>query len=102
MDHWTTQNCLTFILSKANNIVYIYRDDGLTVVLYNKRKYDKIRTKLHKIFKGMDNDITVENNRKVVQFLDIDRNLLNENISSFMKPNTDLIYANTAPTTHLV
>lgn len=65
-----------FILNKINKIVHIddhglYRDNGLIVAPENKRSSDPPpKKKLHRIFKDLKFNITVEINKKVVQFLD--------------------------------
>lgn len=76
-----------YMLSKINKTVHIdnhriYHNDSLMAVPNNNRKKNNsIRKKLHQVFKEMDFDITVKINKKVVQFLDTELNLLDGNIS---------------------
>lgn len=61
-----------FILSNISKIVHIgshsiYRDDGLFVVLDNKRNNDSTRTKPYRLFNELIFDITVEMNRNDIQ-----------------------------------
>lgn len=88
-----------FILNKINKIVYIdnhglYRDDGLIIMPGNRKANNKIRKMLFKFFHGLKFEITVEMNKKIMQYLDVEFNLTDSTASPYMKPNTIVKYTN--------
>lgn len=54
----------------------------------NKRVNNVIRKKLFKHFKDLNFKITVEMNVKIVQYLDVEFNLLTGTVSTYMKSNS--------------
>lgn len=72
-----------FILNKINKIVHAdsqshYRDDGLHD---NQRANGKIRKMFFKFFQDLDFDITVDMNRKMIQYLDMEFTLSASTVS---------------------
>lgn len=64
------------------------------VVPDNRRNNDKIRKLLFKFFKRLGFVIEVDINQKVAQYLDVELNLQNNNVSPYIKHNSILKYVN--------
>ena len=83
------------LLSKVSKIIYnahlgLYRDDGLALITNcNGRKLDRIRKKLHQIFKDKGLKITVELCDNNLDFLDISLNVSDKSHRPYKKPNVD-------------
>ena len=75
--------------------VGLYRDDGL-VVLHNSNRQnsDRVRKRLHKIFKEIGFKIETNTHRKTVNFLDVTLNLNTNTYEPYMKDNTRPLYVN--------
>ncbi|GFO19538.1 hypothetical protein PoB_004604300 [Plakobranchus ocellatus] len=58
-------------LKNLNIIVGLYRDDGLAVTTQSAREAESTKKKICKIFKDNGLNITIEANKKAVDFLDI-------------------------------
>lgn len=86
------------ILSKLQPLlgqecVGLYRDDGLAVLKdASGHDADRIRKKIIDVFKSMGLNITIEVNRKVVDYLDITMNLATSTFQPFHKPNSTPLY----------
>ena len=65
----------------------LYRDDGLGVVKAIPRETEMIMKNLCSIFNKHDLKITIEANKKVVDFLDVTLNLSAAKYQPFTKPN---------------
>ena len=65
----------------------LYRDDGLGVVKAIPRETEMIMKDLCSIFNKHDLKITIEANKKVVNFLDVTLNLSTAKYQPFTKPN---------------
>lgn len=61
----------------------LYQDDGLMVEQDRRRENDNIREKLFKLFKRSGFDIKIETNLKIIQYLDIELDLINESVSPY-------------------
>lgn len=59
----------------------LYQDDGLMVEQDRRRENDNIREKLFKLFKRSGFDIKIETNLKIIQYLDIELDLINESVA---------------------
>ena len=78
---------LSLIAPKFKNEVGLYRDDGLAICKATPKKLKKPSKKSANGLK-----ITIEANKKVVNFLDVTFNLTNGSYKPFMKPNNKLSY----------
>ena len=79
------------VLQREN--VGLYRDDGLAIVKQMPDpELERKRKKIIEIFKKYGLAITIKTNLFVVNFLDIQFNLLNGTFKPYRKPNNDPIY----------
>ena len=84
-----------FILEELEELgieVGIYRDDGLAVSDQNPQGVERIKKKISAIFKKHKLDITIDANKKHVEFLDIYMDLEKEEFGPFMKQNDVPVY----------
>ena len=84
-----------FILSEMDNLnidVGLYRDDGLGVSSASPRQLENIKKKICAIFQKHKLGITIEVNKKVVNFLDITMDLEEDIFKPFIKPNDTPLY----------
>ena len=86
-----------YLLSKlqplCGNNVGLYRDDGLAVTDTTlPRETEIMKKKICHVFKEQGLNITIEANKKVVNFLDATLNLNNGSFSPYTKPNANLLY----------
>ena len=72
----------------------IYRDDGCGVIDMPPQGAERIKKKLSAIFRKHNLEITVEANKKRVEFLDIYMDLDKEEFGPFLKPNDTPTYVN--------
>ena len=95
---WIGWNLYTYSPSKKSNCG-LYRDDGL-VILHNVngQQIDRTRKNIIKIFKDVGFSIDIENDTKVVEFLDITFNLNNGIYKRYKKANNTLLYVNKCST----
>ena len=88
----------SFILTKFYDVlqrenVELYRDGGLAIVKQMPGpELERKRKKIIEIFKKYGLAITIKTNLFVVNFLDIQFNLLNGTFKPYRKPNNDPIY----------
>ena len=86
-----------FMLSKLQNLnlnIGLYRDDGLATGFQTPRQLEIIKKKLCKIFKEHELSITIEANKKVVNFLDVTLDLNTGLYKPYIKPNDTPVYVN--------
>ena len=79
-----------FLLSQLTHLdvnVGLYRYDGLATSTKSPKEVEAIKKEMWKIFKHNSLQITIEANKKVVDFLDITLNL-----RTYKKSNSDLTY----------
>ena len=70
-------------------------DDGLMIQEYiNGQQIDQLRKKIIKIFKETGFKTDIETNLKIVNFLDMTFNLINDSYKPYKKPNETLLYIN--------
>jgi len=81
-------------ISKINKSFGLYRDDGLGVIQDTARNIEQIKKKLCKLFAEKDLRITIEANKKVVDFLDVTLDLNNKVHMPYTKPGNKLQYVN--------
>ena len=83
---------LSFIAPHFDNRVGLYRDDGLAVMKATPKRIEDAKKRLCAIFSSFGLSITVDANKKVVNFLDVTLNLSNGTYSPFLKPGNIPIY----------
>jgi hypothetical protein len=80
-----------FILAKLNKkygkSIGLYRDDGLAVLNESPQKIEKIKKDICATFKEYDLKITIEANKKIVNFLDVTFDLNIDCFKPYNKPN---------------
>ena len=90
-----------FILDKltkcfANQNIGLYRDDGLAVFRnMGPRTAEKIKKRFMQCFEDIELKITVQSNKKVVNYLDITLNLSNGKFYPYRKSNDKPLCINT-------
>ena len=82
-------------LSDLNLNIGLYRDDALAVSSLTPRQNELVKKKLCQIFKANGFSITIEANKKSVNFLDVNLNLETEIFKPYMKPNQTPVYVST-------
>ena len=85
---------LSLLQAKYGKNVGLYRDDGLSVFQKSPRQIELIKKDICKIFKENDLNITIDANKKVVDFLDITLDLNSGCYMPYMKSNNTLRYVN--------
>ena len=83
---------LSLIAPKFKNEVGLYRDDGLAICKATAKEIEKNKQEVCQVFKSNGFKITIEANKKVVNFLDVTFNLAKGCYKPFMKPNNKLSY----------
>ena len=79
-------------LKKLKFDVGLYRDDGLSVVRMTNRQAEKLKQQIKRIFNDNGLNITIEANKKIVDFLDVTFNLKTGEFYPYMKPNNFPLY----------
>ena len=72
---------------KLNADIGIFRDDGLGVSSATPRQIEQIKKKICEVYKKHGLSLTVDANKTVVQFLDVEFNLEKDTFKPFIKPN---------------
>ena len=80
------------IKAKYGNNFGLYRDDGLGVTNATPRQVEMIKKDLCSIFSEYGLKITIEANKKIVNFLDVTLNLSNGTYMPYTKPNNIPLY----------
>jgi len=87
-----------FLLYKINqkfgNTFSLYRDDGLGVTNDTAKNIDKIKKSICKIFQQHNLKFTIEANKKVVNYLDINFDISKRTRKPHVKPNSKIVYVN--------
>ena len=86
-----------FILSQLQDIfgqkyVGLYRDDGLGVLRSSGPEIERIRKKVHQLFKDLNLKVTIEANMAQTDFLDLLLNLNTETYRPYRKKNEVPLY----------
>ena len=86
-----------YMLSQLKEIPYgmeigLYRDDGLAVIDQTPQKIEKIKKEICKVFAKNNLRITIEANKKVVNFLDVTLDLTTEKYKPYSKPTNTPLY----------
>ena len=85
---------LSLLTSKLNCDIGLYRDDGLAACEAPPRTIEKIKKQICAIFKSQNLKITIDANKKVVDFLDITFNIENNTYKPYTKPSNKIMYIN--------
>ena len=83
---------LSLIAPKFRDEVGLYRDDGIAVCKATPREIEKTKQEVSNVFKSNGLKITIEANKKVVNFLDVTFDLSSGSYRPYMKPNKNLLY----------
>ncbi len=83
---------LHLITTKHGNNFGLYRDDGLGIIKATAREIENIKKDLCSIFNKYGLKITIEANKKVVNFLDVTLNLSTGKYQPYSKPNNVPLY----------
>jgi len=83
---------LSLITPKFKGQVGLYRDDGLAVCNATAKKIEKTKQEVSEIFKSNGLKITIEANKKTINFLDVTLDLPSGSYKPFMKPNNKVLY----------
>ena len=90
---WWGSFLLSQLKQKLGDNIGLYRDDSLGVTGKSPRETEKIKKEITTIFKnGLR--ITIEANKKSVNFLDVTLNLAENSYSPYSKPNSIPLYVN--------
>jgi hypothetical protein len=74
--------------------VGLYRDDGLAAINDKPQKVEKMKKAVCKLFKEHNLKITIEANKKIVDFLDVTLDLNTNQHKPYKKPNDVPLYVN--------
>ena len=88
---------LNLLNNKIGNAVSfgLYRDDGLGVSYGSPKEVESYKKEICSVFESIGLKITIETNKKIVDFLDITLNLNTGKYQPFLKPGNKPIYINT-------
>lgn len=85
-----------YLLSKLSpslkQNIGLYRDDGMAVYKTTPQETERMKKQICRIFKEHDLRITIEANKKIVDFLDATFNLNDGSFAPYMKPNNRPMY----------
>lgn len=81
---------------ESSHRIGLYRDDGLAILKDHPREVENLKKKICKTFKDHGLDITIEANKKVINFLDVTLNLHNETYKPYTKPANTPLYIHTS------
>ena len=70
----------------------LYRDDGLAAFRTTARKIEQIKELICKVFNSNQLQITIEANKKVVNFLNVTLDLNKQSYAPYIKPNNKPLY----------
>ena len=86
----------SYLLSQFKKIpgveIGFYRDDGLAVLQQTPRATERIKREICRIFRKCDLKITIEANKKVVNFLDVTLDLNKETFKPYSKTSNTPLY----------
>ena len=85
---------LSIIQRKLGKQIGLYRDDGLAALSNTPRNIENKKKELCKIFNDQNLKVTIEANKKVVNYLDITLDLNSNIFKPYKKPNDTPVYVN--------
>ena len=71
-----------------------YKDDGLAVSKLTKKQTEAVKKKMCATFRKFGLEITIEANKKTVQFLDVEFDLEKDIFKPYLKPGDSPLYVN--------
>ena len=77
---------------KLNADIGCYKDDGLGVSSSTPRQVESIKKKICETFRKFGLKITIEANKKIVQYLDVELNLEKGSFRPYIKPGNTPLY----------
>ena len=83
---------LSTLVTPQCNLTMCNRDDGIAVCKATPREIEKTKQEVSNVFKSSGLTITIEANKKIVNFLDVTFNLSSGSYKPYMKPNNKLLY----------
>ena len=86
-----------YILSKLKHLPIqcgIYKDDGISVSDLTPQQTENVKKEICRIFRNLGLKITIECNKKVVNFLDVTLDLFKGEHRPFRKENNTPLYVN--------
>ena len=86
-----------FLLSQVKGLNLncgLYRDDGLGVTTQRPQQVENMKKRICQIFRENGLNLTIEANKKVVNYLDVTLDLNRNCHSPYLKPNNTLLYVN--------
>jgi len=83
---------LSLIESKFKDQVGLYRDDGLAVCKATPKEIEKTKQEVSHVIRSNGLKITIDANKKIVNFLDVTFDLTNGSCKPYMKPNNKILY----------
>jgi hypothetical protein len=85
---------LSQLKTRYGNAVGLYRDDGLAVFNEPPQIIERIKQQISDIFKNNGLRITIDANKKVVNFLDVTMDLNQASHKPYLKPDNTPLYVN--------
>ena len=80
-------------LQQLPNIeIGLYRDDGLAVTTLTPKETERIKKQICNVFKNNNLKITIEANKKVINFLDVTLEMNTEKFKPYAKPTNTPLY----------
>ena len=83
---------LSLLPSELRDNIGLYRDDGLAISTACPRKTEKLKKLICSTFKQHKLKLTIEANKKTVNFLDVTLNLSTHTYSPYTKPSNTILY----------
>lgn len=83
---------LTLLPKQLKDSIGLYRDDGLAACKANPRTVDKLKKEICAVFKKHNLKITIEANKKIIDFLDVTFDLTTGNYRPYTKPGNTILY----------
>ena len=83
---------LSLITPKFKGQVGLYRDDGLAVFKATAKQVEETKQEVSETFKSNGLKITIQANKKAINFLDATLDLSSGSYKPFMKPNNKILY----------
>lgn len=85
-----------YLLSQLTQIpeinIGLYRDDGLAVLNQTPQKIENVKKEICRVFAENNLRITIEANKRIVNFLDVTLDLTTERFKPYSKPATTPLY----------
>ena len=85
---------LSLLQPKYGNYIGLSRDDGLGILKGTPQQNERIKKDICKIFKENELKVTIEANKKIVNFLGVTLDLNTGRYMQYMKPGNVLQYVN--------